>query len=231
MSIAFTPPASGGFSRELFYQMYLSSSHLDEDALGVGLLSVALAADYFIGFMRLPFLYIEVKRIQKLVADGKTFKNSVELRYQVLSTFANALEIFLWFYEKKFVEINKRRAKKLQGFALFMRVVLYEQAVRKETEAFIQCQRVKKLDPSIVKNKDYKFLKVSLISHTAFLGWATLWLITHLKGIPYPRPYMKMLRFTSFSFGLISMGYDDDSLVNQYIKAISKKIPNGQIYR
>lgn len=231
MYIAITPPLPPGLSRELFHQTYLSSSHYPDKGLVEGAIPMLLIIDYFIGLMRIPYLYIEIQRIQKVIEKGGTFKNSLELRYQTLSTCANALEIFIWFYEKKFINLSKRRAKSLQAAGYLARMVLYEHAVRKESVAFIKCQRLRRLNPDIVKKTEYKHLKVSLISHSTFLGWVTMSFITHIKGVPYPRPFLKMLHFTSVSFGLMSMGYDEDSEVREFFRIMSPYFPNGQIYR
>ena len=230
MDVAITPPVPRGLSRELFHQMLLSSPHFEEENLGTPLLSFTLLADYFIGLMRIPYLYIEVKRIQNLLAEGRTLKNNVELRYQALSTLSNSLEIFLWFYEKKWVALSRRKGKQLQTVALLMRGALYEQAVRKQSRAFIECQRIKKVHPAMTKSREYKHLKVSLISHIAFFGWALLGLIGRIQGVPYPRPFIKMLHFTSVSFGLIASGYDQDSDISRFFKRISKRMPSGYIY-
>ncbi|WP_316359143.1 hypothetical protein [Candidatus Neptunichlamydia sp. REUL1] len=231
MYIAITPPLPPGLSRELFHQTYLSSSHIPNKGLAEGVIPVLLVMDYFVGLMRIPYLYIEIQRIQKVVERGGNFKNSLELRYQALSTFANALEIFIWLREKKFVNLTKRRVQSLQGIGCLARMVLYEHAVRKESAAFIKYQRLRRVNPDIVKKTEYKHLKVSLISHSAFLGWVTMSFITHIKGVPYPRPFLKMLHFTSISFGLISMGYDKDSEVREFFRIMSPYFPNGEIYR
>ncbi len=231
MYTAITPPLPPGLSRELFHQTYLSSSHYPDKDLAEGAISLLFLMDYFVEFMRIPYLYIEIQRIQKVIEKGGAFKSSLELRYQILSTFANALEIFILLCEKKFVNITKRRTKSLQGIGYFARMVLYEYAVRKESAAFIKCQRLRRLTPGIIKKTEYKYLKMSLISHSAFLGWVTMSFITHIKGVPYPSPFLRMLHFTSVSFGLISMGYDKDSEVRLFFRIMSPHFPDGQIYR
>jgi hypothetical protein len=128
------------------------------------------------------------------------------------------------------VTLSKKRAKILQKVCYLSKMVLYEHAVRKESALFIQCQRVKKTRPEIVKKKEYKHLKVSLISHSAFLGWVTMRFISHAKGTPFPRRFLGMLHLTSFSFGLIAMGYDEKSEIREFFRMISPYLPNGRIY-
>ena len=110
MYIAITPPLPPGLSRELFHQTYLSSSHYPDKDLVEGAISLLLLMDYFVGLMRIPYLYVEIQRIQKVIEKGGTFRTSLEIRYQMLSTFANALEIFIWFYEKKFITLSKKKS-------------------------------------------------------------------------------------------------------------------------
>ena len=92
MYIAITPPLPPELSRELFHQTYLSSSHYSDKDLVEGTISLLVLMDYFVGLTRIPYLYIEIQRIQKVIEKGGTFRSSTELRYQMLSTFANALD-------------------------------------------------------------------------------------------------------------------------------------------
>lgn len=220
-------PVSLQLGRELFHQTYLTSSHYPDKDLAGEPFSALLLMDYFVGLMRLPYLYFEVKRIQKIQQEGETFRSSLELRYQTLSTFANALEIFIWFYEKKWILISKRSQKMIQTISYLSRMVLYEHAVRKGAVSFFEGWR----HPELINTVGYKHLKVSLISHSAFLGWVTISFISHIKGVPYPRPFLKMLRVTSVAFGLIAMGYDQESEINQVLKMLRPHLPNGEIYR
>jgi len=105
------------------------------------------------------------------------------------------------------------------------------QKVIEERGAFIKCQRLRRLNPDFAKKTECKHLKVSSISHSAFLRWVTMSFVNHVKGVPCPRPFLKMLHFTSVSFGLISMGYDKDSEVREFFRIMSPYFPNGQIYR
>ena len=230
MSIAFSPSLSPGMSRELFHQTYLSSSRGPDKGAYEGSFSLPILLDTLVGFMRIPYLYIEIRRIQKVVDEGGTLKSSSEFRYQALSTFANAVEICLWFYDRKYVILSKKCAKILQRVCYLSKMVLYEQAVRKEATLFIHCQREKRVRPEIVEKKEYKQLKVSLISHTAFLGWVTMRLISHTTGTPFPRRFLEILHLTSFSFGLIAMGYDERSEIREFFRMLSPYLPNGQIY-
>lgn len=227
---SFYTPVPLNLSRELFHQTYLTSPHYLEGNLLEGVATIFILMDYMVGIMRLPYLLIEVQRIQKIVDQGATFQNSSELRYQTLSLMANTLEIFIWGCDKKWLQISKRKGRVVQSVSTFSRMVLYEQAVRKEFAAFIDLYRQKWVKPEIGKELRYKHLKVSLISHTAFLGWVSLQFISLTRGVLYPKPFLKMLHVASVSFGFIAMGYDRDSEVNQFFRRLAKQLPTGEIY-
>lgn len=228
---SFVTPVPLSLSRELFHQTYLTPSHYPDKDLIEGAIAALVVLDFCIGLLRIPYLMVEVQRIQKMVEEGKTLTNSTELCYQTVSTLSNTLEIFIWFSEKKWLDVSKHRVRMAKKMSTFARIILYEQAVRKETVAFMRAYRLTKSRPEIAKRVEYKHLKVSLISHTAFLGWSTLQFITQVKGIPYPRPFQKLLHVTSVVFGLIAMGYDKESEVNQFFRRLAKKLPTGDIYR
>lgn len=224
-------PVPSRLARELFHQTYLTPSHHPEKELIDGATSILTLLDNLVGLMRIPYLYLEIIRIQKIQKGGESFKDSLELRYQTLSTFANALEIFIWFYEKKWITISKRRGKFFQGISYISRIVLYEHAVRKESVAMIRLYKKTDGGPKIFKTVGYKHLKVSLISHSAFLGWISISFISHYSGVPYPRSFLKLLHGTSVAFGLMAMGYDQESEVNQFFQMIRHYLPDGDIYK
>jgi hypothetical protein len=79
--------------------------------------------------MRIPYLYIEARRIYRAVYDGESFWDSSELRFQSLSILASVAEILLWFHGCQWTELNPKMLSRLTVICYLSRMILYEHAV------------------------------------------------------------------------------------------------------
>ena len=184
----------------LFEQTCLSTSHYPkkwEEEEGI---SLFILFDSIIGLMRLPYLYKEGERIYQAAQKRD---NGALLRYETLALIANGAEIIIWCAERNFMVLTPGCSKALQRICYISRMLLYEEVVVKEGRVLSLMWRGK-----LGQKKEYNQLKMELISHTAYLGWVTLSLITHLTGRSYPRRFMKLLHIVSFYFGLVASGYN-----------------------
>ncbi|MBF5058884.1 hypothetical protein [Candidatus Neptunochlamydia vexilliferae] len=196
-------------SSDLFHQTYLSSSHSPNETRKRGRSSLFTFIDELISLMRLPYLFLEVRRVYHNFKKKRTFELSSEDCYQILSIIANSAEILLWLCEKRWIKIGKKGGSWVQGICYISRMILYEQALYQEGRIFFAYRRAIKLDPKVGEERQYKQLKMELISHSAYLAWVTLHFISHVSSISYPQTYLKFLHTTSFCFGLISRGYKE----------------------
>lgn len=211
---------SAAETQRLFAQTVLSTSHYPDKWKGEKAFSLFFIFDSFIGLMRLPYLYTEAEKVYNTVQrEGGVFKPRVE----TLALIANAAEILIWCGERGFISLSGRASSTLQGVCYISRMVIYEKAVYKEGRALYEIWKGEH-----TQKKEFHQIKVQLISHSAYLGWVTLSLITHFNGKDYPRRFMKYLHIISFSFGLIASGYNE---MDQSIRKEFKKfIPQESIY-
>ncbi len=165
--------------------------------------------------MRFPYLYKEGERLYKTVKKGEY---TLKLRYEALALVANGTEILIWGAERKFIILSPRCSGFLQRICYISRIILYEEAVFREGRTLSLIWRGK------ADKKKYN----QLISHTAYLGWVTLGLITRLNGKSYPLQFMKLLHFVSFYFGLIATGYNEMDPIRY--KNIIKDLPKRSVY-
>lgn len=185
-------------TQRLFANTCLSTSHHPDKWEDEPFISPLLMIDYLIGFMRIPYLYVEAEKVCSTIRreDGWWWDG------EFLAVIANSAEILIWAGERHFIVLGKRSNFLIQGICYISRMVLYERAVYLECRMMMQMWREGK------KDRSYQKLKVQLISHTAYLGWVTLNLITHINGKGYPRQYMKFLHIVSIIFGGIASCYN-----------------------
>ncbi|QVL57953.1 MAG: hypothetical protein KFB93_02415 [Simkaniaceae bacterium] len=213
-------PLSPSETQRLFAQTFLSTSHYPEKWEGETSLSLFYIIDSLIGLMRLPYLYKEAIRVYNIVQEeGSPLKP----RAETLALIANGIEIVIWCAERKFIILSVRKCNTLQGICYLSRMIIYEEAVCKEGRAILEMWKGKQTE-----KKEFQQTKVQFISHTAYLGWVALGLISYFNGIAYPHKFMKYLHIVSFTFGLIASGYDE--MDPGLRKGLKKFLPQRSIY-
>ena len=103
--IAPPPPISSDMASELFHVTYLSTptpEPLPPDTS----ISLTVLMDRILGFMRIPYLIIEARRVYRIMQEGRSLRESTELRYQSLSVVANIAEISLWLHGRKLTKLT-----------------------------------------------------------------------------------------------------------------------------
>lgn len=203
-------PLPFAVSSNLFHQTYLSSDHHPDQVAQRKGSDFFTLVDDLIGLMRLPYLLLEIRGVAHTFTNKKKLEISAEVCYQTLSIIGGSAEIIIWFCEKKWMKIGKKGTSWIQGICYISRMILFEQALHQEGRAFFAYRRLIKEHPGqeLHKERQYKQLKMELISHSAYLAWVTLQFISHVSSISYPETYLKFLHTVSFCFGLISRGYE-----------------------
>lgn len=231
MTAVFTtppPPISSDMASELFHVTYLSTPNPEPPPPDTTISLTALL-DRFLGFMRIPYLVIEARRVYRVIQEGESLWESTELRYQSLSVVANIAEICLWFHRRKLTKLTPLMLPVLTGVHHLARMILYEYAVIQESAALYRYNKLDEAHPhlEIKKMREYLYIRTQFISHMAYLTWTSLGLIHYIKGVPYPKTFLRVLQFTSFLFGLLSMQYEEKPLISPIVQ---KFLPNPNIY-
>lgn len=221
-------PLTSNLTNELFHLTYLSSPHYP-DPLDPPSLSLLSLMDRFIGLMRIPYLYIEARRIYRVMQEGGSVWSSPELRFHSLSILGSMAEVLLWFHGKRWVILTPQVTKLMTLTCYISRMILYEHAVVEESRALYQYKKAQKAHPHIhfEKKKEYQCIRLQYISHITYLTWVSLSFISYIKGIPYPRTCLRLMQFGSFFFGMLSIQYEEGSLTSTFFQ---KYLPNPNIY-
>jgi len=191
-------PLTPNLANELFHLTYLSSSHHEEPSYDASFTFTALL-DRFIGLMRIPYLYIEARRIYCAVHDGESFWDSSELRFQSLSVLASVAEIFLWLHGHQWTELTPKMLSQLTVICYLSRMILYEHAVVQESQALYLYKKSQESYPQLdIENKrEYQLIRLQFISHISYLTWMTMSFISYVKEIPYPRVFLRLMQLSS----------------------------------
>ena len=210
-------PLSHFEEQRLFVQTFLSTSHYPEKWEGETFFSLFSIFDNLIGLIRLPYLYVEVKKVNSIIKEEVS---PFKFRGETLALVASGAEIFIWCAERKFIVLGGRGTHVLQGICYLSRMILYEEAVLKEGKALFSMWKGKQ-----TQKKELNQLKVQFISHTTYLGWVTLNFIALCNGKGYPRQFTRYLRVVSFTFGLLASGYNemDSNLRNGFKRFLPKR--------
>lgn len=226
--IAFSviPPRPLYFSRELFFQTFLSASPpFDQSAP----FSVERLLDQFIGLMRLPYLTLEIQKVHQMLQQGKPLFQSPKLLYQLLSVTASTAEVLLWAYQHHWIVLTVHSARRFQRTCYLARMILYKQAVDAESAAFLQYRALAYKHPQLKldQKKEYQLLKLQFCAHLAYLSRVTIELISSLSGATLSRSFLNFLHFTSFFTGLLERAYDNNE---EWRKNFAFLLPKKNIY-
>ena len=221
-------PLTSNLTKELFHLTYLSSPLHEDPSFDTSFTFISFL-DRFIGLMRIPYLYIESRRIYRAVHDGESFWDSSELPFQSLSVLANIAEILLWFHGCQWTELTPKMISQLTVICYLFRMILYEHAVVQESQALYLYKKAQKTYPQldIERKKEYQLVRLQFMSHISYLTWMSMSFIIYVKEIPYPRAFLRLVQFSSFIFGILSMQYEDEPIFDFQIQ---KFLPNPNIY-
>ena len=202
-------------THELLRQNFSSASYFPQKANARDIWTLSFLVDRLNGLIKLPFIFQEGQIIQQMVRRGDTVWTSVEFRFQSLSFLANITELLTWLGEREYITLIKKEITVLDGICSFSRLILYGHASYQES--LILSSLREDISSSVYdrerKRKEYQFHRLQLSSHLTYLTCMALWLIGLSTRIHFPRKLIRTLHFASFIFGLMSMQYNQESLL------------------